>query len=95
MAMKEKNPDEEQIGIKTIELYKKSRETSDIYSTLDCSRNWLYKWLKRYQSNDQSWYKEHSRTPKIIKRPIDKKTLDLYCMISNVHNVMLFILALF
>ena len=73
MVMKEKNLDKEQIRIKAIELYKKNWKISDICSTLNCSRNWFYKWLKRYQSSNQYWYKEHSRAPKTIKRATDKK----------------------
>ncbi len=71
--MKEKNLDKEQTRIKAIELYNNKWKISDICSTLKCSRNWFYKWLKRYQSGKQYWYKEHSRAPKTIKRTTNKK----------------------
>ena len=38
-----------------------------IYTELNRSKHWFFKWLKRYQSGDPDWYKDKSKAPK--KRP--------------------------
>jgi hypothetical protein len=34
-----------------------------IYTDLKRSKNWFFKWLKRYQTGDPDWYKDRSRAP--------------------------------
>lgn len=38
-----------------------------VYSSLNRSKKWFFKWLKRYQTGATAWYVEHSRAP--ITRP--------------------------
>ncbi len=71
--MKEKNQNKEQNRKKAIELYNNNWKVSEICSTLNCSRNWFYKWLKRYQSGSPHWYKEQSRAPKTVRKSTDNK----------------------
>jgi hypothetical protein len=66
--MKEDNITPEQLRIKALELYNKDWKISEICSTLNCSRNWFYKWLRRYNANDPNWYKEQSRAPKTTSK---------------------------
>lgn len=43
-----------------------------IYKSLNRSKKWFFKWLKRYESGVPDWYKDHSRAP--ITRPTETKT---------------------
>ena len=61
--MNESKIEKEQLRIKAIELYNSSWKIPDICSTLNCTRSWFYKWLKRSQSNNPNWFKEQSRAP--------------------------------
>ena len=47
-----------------IERYLKGETPKSIYQSLNRSKNWFFKWLKRYQSGDQHWYQAQSRAPK-------------------------------
>ncbi len=38
-----------------------------VYTSLNRSKKWFFKWLKRYQTGAADWYKEHSRAP--LTRP--------------------------
>jgi len=47
-----------------IERYLKGELPKSIYTDLKRSRNWFFKWLKRYQTGDPDWCKDRSRAPK-------------------------------
>lgn len=72
--MRENKYTKEQLRIKAIELYSNKWKVSEICKTLNCSRRWFYKWLKRNQSNDVQWYIEKSRKPKTSEKKIDLQT---------------------
>ena len=55
---------EQDLRKKAINLYLKGETPKYIYSELNRSKNWFFKWLKRYQTGDPDWYKDKSRTPK-------------------------------
>lgn len=57
---------------KAIELWKQDWKVTEICSTLGCSRSWFYKWLERYDENNDSWFKEESRAPRSIPGKVDK-----------------------
>ncbi|HAX98102.1 MAG TPA: hypothetical protein DCY12_04240 [Candidatus Atribacteria bacterium] len=38
-----------------------------IYTEINRSKKWFFKWLKRYQTGEADWYKEKSKAP--LKRP--------------------------
>lgn len=40
-----------------------------IYTSINRSKEWFFKWLKRYQSGDTDWYKDRSKAP--LTRPIE------------------------
>jgi len=64
------NLTDEQLRRKAIELYQQNWKPIDIISTLGCSKTWFYKWLKRYQLKDETWYQEESRAPKNTRRKL-------------------------
>ena len=47
-----------------IQQYLKGESPKTIYADLNRSKNWFFKWLKRYKSGDADWYKDQSRAPK-------------------------------
>ena len=58
---------EEAIRKTAIERYLKGKLPQSIYTDLRRSKNWFFKWLKRYKSGEPDWFKDHSRAP--INRP--------------------------
>jgi transposase len=40
-----------------------------VYTSINRSKEWFFKWLKRYQSGAADWYKDRSKAP--ITRPIE------------------------
>ena len=63
----------EQLRRKAIELYRQNWKIKDICTVLDCSRSWLYKWIKRYKEKDDSWYESESRAPHTVHRSTDEQ----------------------
>ena len=55
---------EQDLRKKAITLYLKGESPKSIYSQLNRSKEWFFKWLKRYQTGDPDWYKNKSRAPK-------------------------------
>ncbi len=58
---------EQDLRKQAVERYLKGESPKSIYCDLDRSKNWFFKWLKRYQSGEPNWYEEQSRAP--LKRP--------------------------
>ena len=54
---------EEEIRKQAIQRYFQGEEPKSIYISLNRSKEWFFKWLKRYKSGAAEWYKEQSRTP--------------------------------
>lgn len=71
---------EQNLRKKAINLYLKGGTPKSIYSELNRSKNWFFKWLKRYQSGDPDWYKDESRAPK--KKPTATSEIDRQRIIS-------------
>ena len=49
---------------KAITLYLKAESPKSIFSQLNRSQKWFFKWLRRYQTGDPDGYKDKSRAPK-------------------------------
>ena len=58
---------EEEIRKEAISRYLQGEQPKSIYSKLQRSKKWFFKWLKRYKSGATEWYKEESRAP--VQRP--------------------------
>ncbi len=54
---------EQELRKTAINRYLKGETPKYIYSDLKRSKNWFFKWLKRYQSGEPNWYKDKSRAP--------------------------------
>ncbi len=55
---------ETKIRKQAIERYIKGESPKSIYTDLNRSKNWFFKWLRRYRSGDTHWYKDKSKAPK-------------------------------
>ena len=63
-----------------IERYLKGESPKSIYSDLNRSKNWFFKWLNRYKSGAPEWYRDNSRAP--IRRPTEISKLQRESIIS-------------
>ena len=66
MARKE----EEGVRAEAINQYLQGEKPKLIYEGLGYSKQWFFKWLKRYQSGDPQWFREQSKTPHSTKNRI-------------------------
>ena len=71
---------EQDLRQKAINLYLKGGSPKSIYLDLNRSKNWFFKWLKRYQTGDPDWHKDKSRVPK--KKPTAISEIDKQRIIS-------------
>ena len=71
---------EKDLRKRAISLYLKGETPQSIYSELNRSKNWFFKWLKRYQTGAPDWYREKSRAPK--KQPAAISEIDRQRIIS-------------
>ena len=58
---------EEILRLEAVRLHLQGTSTTSISEQLNRSRQWVHKWLKKYEeSQDTGWYKSGSNTPKNI-----------------------------
>ena len=58
---------EQELRKTAVERYLKGESPKSIYTDLKRSKNWFFKWLKRYKSGEPEWYKDKSKAP--VNRP--------------------------
>jgi transposase len=46
----------------------------DVYTSLNRSKKWFFKWLTRYRTGSPDWFKEQSRAPKTKPSEIDPES---------------------
>lgn len=56
------NP-EEKLRVQGVDFFKSGVKASNICRRLNRSKDWFYKWLKRYQSGKENWFQEINRAP--------------------------------
>ena len=71
---------EQKLRKTAIKRYLKGEPPKSIYTDLKRSKNWFFKWLKRYKSGEPDWYKDQSRAP--IKRPTEISKIERQRIIS-------------
>jgi len=71
---------EEELRKKTIQRYLKGEPPKDIYTHVRRSKNWFFKWLKRFHSGEPEWYKDKSRAP--LNRPTQLSKIEKQRIIS-------------
>ena len=65
---------EEELRKQAVQRYLAGETPKAVYSSLDRSKKWFFKWLGRYQSGAVDWYQERSRAP--LTRPSELSTAD-------------------
>jgi transposase len=68
---------EEEMRKTAIMEYVKGEPPKEIYTRLNRSKKWFFKWLKRYQTGNAEWYKEQSRAPKSQARETPREQKEL------------------
>ncbi|MCW8803840.1 MAG: hypothetical protein OQK57_05520 [Ignavibacteriaceae bacterium] len=63
---------EQKIRKQAIERYIKGESPKSIYTDLNRSKYWFFKWLRRYKTGNHDWYKSRSRAPKRMPSAIDE-----------------------
>ena len=58
---------EEELRRLAIKRYQQGESPINIYRDLKRTKQWFFKWLKRYQSGDPFWYRSRSQAP--LSRP--------------------------
>jgi len=71
---------EQDIRKQAIQRYLNNEKPKAIYTDLNRSKYWFFKWLKRYKSGDPDWYKDQSRAPR--SRPTALGEIDKQRIIS-------------
>lgn len=59
------------------------KPTVNIYRSLNQNRRWFYFWLNRYGPNDENWYKDRLKTPRVICNKTSEETETLVCNVRN------------
>ena len=54
---------ETELRKQAINRYLKGEKPKAIYTELNLSKKWFFKWLKRYQTGEKDWYKDRSKAP--------------------------------
>lgn len=55
---------EQQLRKQAIKRYQKGEAPKAIYTDLGRSKNWFFKWLKRFKTGDPDWYLDKPKAPK-------------------------------
>jgi hypothetical protein len=63
---------EEEIRKIAIQRYLQNEKPKAIYTSLERSKPWFFKWLRRYQTGRVDWYKGQSKAPKKNPREISE-----------------------
>jgi len=71
---------EQKLRKQAIQRYRNNEKPKSIYTDLNRSKYWFFKWLKRYQSGAPDWYKDQSRAPHT--RPTALSEIDQQRIIS-------------
>jgi len=68
---------EEEMRKAAIMDYMQGEYRKEIYTRLDHSKKWFFRWLKRHRTGNAEWYKEQSRAPKSQARETPKVRKEL------------------
>lgn len=71
---------EQELRKTAVGRYLKGESPKSIYTDLKRSKNWFFKWVKRYKSGDSKWYRDNSKAP--IKRPTEISNIERQRIIS-------------
>ena len=75
--------DEETLRQMAITQYLQGKKPISIYRDLGKTKKWFFKWLKRYRSGDEHWYRDLSRAP--LSHP-NQTSPDTSQLIASIRN---------
>ena len=75
--------DEETLRQMAITQYLQGKKPISIYRDLSKTKKWFFKWLKRYRSGDEHWYRDLSRAP--LSQPYQTSS-DTRKLIVSIRN---------
>jgi putative transposase len=75
--------DEEIVRKQAVELHLKNIPINIIAGTLGKTRQWVHKWLKRYNTGSEDWYQSQSNAPKM---PISRIPQDIEKAIVSIRE---------
>jgi hypothetical protein len=58
-----------------------------VYTSINRSKKWFFKWLKRYQSGAMDWYKEYSRATHIRPTAISRQEHEIMRVLGTVYSI--------
>ncbi|MCK5260242.1 MAG: helix-turn-helix domain-containing protein, partial [Candidatus Omnitrophica bacterium] len=73
MTKNQANDEEIKLRKQCVELHHNGKTPTEIHRTLNRTRDWVYKWIKRYKTGDPRWYLDESKAPKTRPTKIDSK----------------------
>ena len=66
---------EEELRQKAINRHIQGGESpKNVYTSLNRTKQWFFKWLTRYRTGSSDWFKEQSRAPKTRPSEIDSES---------------------
>ncbi len=57
-------------------MHQEGKNPTAIHRILQRTRDWVYQWIKRFQSNDPEWYLDESKEPKTQPKKVSKELED-------------------
>ena len=54
---------EEELRKKAVQRHLDGETPKSVYTDLERSKEWFFKWLKRYQTGEKDWYRDRSKAP--------------------------------
>jgi hypothetical protein len=57
-------------------LHQEGKNPTEIHKILQRTRDWVYQWIKRFQSKDPEWYLDESKEPKTQPHKVTKELED-------------------
>ena len=74
-----------------VQRFMAGESPESICTSLGKSKFWLYKWVKRYDENDVSWYEDRSRRPHVTPNSTSSEVEEIVKMVRlNLYNKDLF-----
>ncbi len=64
--------DEQKVRELAIQRYERGESPKDIYTSLNRTKQWFFKWLKRFKNGEPDWSNELSRKPHHSPKKIDQ-----------------------
>jgi transposase len=71
---------EQELREKAISRYLQGEAPKAIYTDLNRSKYWFFKWLKRYKTGEPDWFKDKSRAA--LQRPVQISETDRQRIVS-------------